>query len=90
MGPFGKGLRPLYDKLARIKGYPLATRETVTVLAVDPRRGRFKRTLTETSTAKEMAQTPLDQNLFVVPTSYREIVPDKDMMPRDWGWTLAN
>jgi hypothetical protein len=68
-GPF---VRPLDDKVAKTKGFPLSSKVTVTLKSP---RTETSTTVTVTTAVKSMKEDPLADALFQVPPDYKGVDP---------------
>jgi acylphosphatase len=91
LGPFARAAKPLLAKFGKIKGYPVSSRQTSTVvLSRGDQDAATKQVMTETETATLISQEPLDPSLFIVPTTYRDVSPDPAQLPDDVRVTIIN
>ena len=87
MGPLASAGRPLVDKISKVRGYPLSSKETVTVVIAKPGTpGRREKTVSTTNVTL-VSEEPLDDKLFLVPDGYREVAPDPRIVQE---YTLSN
>ena len=88
LGPYASAAKPLLDKQARIaRGYVLEDKYTLTIastLEVAPGAGGTQETSTTHMTVTEIKNESLDDKLFVVPSSYREVAPEPSMLPQNF------
>jgi len=90
LGPFARAAKPLLAKFGKIKGYPLSSRQTSTVVLSRGDQDATKQVLTETETATLISQDRLAPSLFIVPATYQEVSPSPDQLPDDVRVTIIN
>ena len=88
LGPYASAAKPLLDKQARIaRGYVLEDKYTLTIASTmdtTAGAGGTQETSTNHMTVMEIKDGPLDDKLFVVPSSYREVAPEPSMLPQNF------
>jgi hypothetical protein len=72
-GPMLKGMKPLIDQMATIKGAPLSSRMTMTLASKQPLPGLPTEPIVTTNETKSISQATLDDALFTVPAGYKEV-----------------
>ncbi len=80
--PAGPFLSPLNDRLAKIKGFPVASKVTLTLTSRD---SQTPTTITTTTEVKSIADDTLDASLFKVPADYKEVEPQPVSAPQGGG-----
>ena len=73
---------PLKDKLAKIKGFPVSSRVSVTTTN---RRSDNTTTVTTTHEVKSITEGPLDAALFQVPGDYKKVDAPAVTVARNQG-----
>jgi hypothetical protein len=71
--PAGPFLSPLEERLARLKGFPVASKVTATTSTP---RSQSSTTITTTMEVKSISDDTLDASLFKVPADYRQVDPE--------------
>jgi hypothetical protein len=81
-----KGIQDMVDKISEIKGFPLFTVMTMTIVpskeAPPQAAASFpKEPIVTTTEVKSIVEAPLDDALFVVPADYKEVKAPAPAMP---------
>ena len=90
LGPLARAANPLLAKIAKVKGYPLSSRSTTVLVISGTEAGATQQTVTQTRTATLVSEEPLDDRLFIVPSAYRDVSPEPNMLPDDVRFTIVN
>lgn len=65
-----KGMGPVIDEFSKMKGVPLSSKVTLTVLSNPNSRSRAQGPITTTTQVLSVSSAPLDESLFRVPEGY--------------------
>jgi hypothetical protein len=72
-GPMGKGMAQMWDKMKEMKGVPLATTTTTSVMG---------RTITHSSEVTEIRKGPIPASAWELPAGYKKVDSPLGKMPR--------
>lgn len=90
LGPLARAANPLLLKIAKVKGYPLSNRSTTVMVISGTDTGATQQTVTRTQTVTLVSDDPLEDSLFIVPSTYRDVSPEPNMLPDDVRFTIIN
>lgn len=81
VGPMAKGMKPLTDKLASLKGMPLLTKQTMTFISEQALPGLPKEPIVTTTEVLSISEDELPDSLFAIPADFKKIDPAAPATP---------